>query len=160
MANLELANSVIALNKSGDKKPAPEIIIDNTIREGWNDYVKWLDSKGMKGHPDLDKNDLGLKMIDQYRKENPKTPITRELVIPIQKEFSKYRDYALGQVDAGKAVLADGVTRDNFLKHLSIVDGLPGQRTTSFSFPNEYLKTFEKGKLIGTENKGFAIAKN
>jgi hypothetical protein len=132
--------------------------VDNTIRQAWNDYVSWLDTKGMKGKPELDKDDLGGKMIDLYRKENPKTPIRRELIVPIQKEFSKYRDWSLDQVKQGKIMLAEGVTPDNFMKHLSVVDGIPGQRTTSFSFPNSYLETYYDGKKIKKEDTGFSTA--
>ena len=130
--------------------------VDNSVRQAWNNYVSWLDTKGLKGHPSLDKNDLGGQMIDQYRKENPTTPITREIIPTIQKEFGNYRNWVLGQVAAGKAKLAEGATPDNFMKALSIVDGIPGQRTTSFQFPSAYLTTFNNGQNLGTTNQGFA----
>lgn len=148
MATTKLRIVANVTPKEGDKP------VDNTIRQGWNDYISWLEKKGLKGHPSLDKNDLGGKMIDQYRKENPATPITRELIPTIQKEFGNYRNYVLAKVKAGGAKL-EGTTPENFMKALSIVDGIPGQRTTSFSFPNEYLTTFNNGQNTGTVNKGF-----
>jgi hypothetical protein len=144
---------------SGDPAPPPEKPVDNTTRKAWNDYVGWLDKRGLKGHPSLDHNELGFKMIDQYRKEHPDTPLTKDMVIPIQQEFSRYRTYAMNQIKANKGAYAPGVTDDSFMKQLSIVDGIPGQRTTSYSFPEQYLKTFENGKLVSTQDQGYAVAK-
>lgn len=138
-----------ALPKEGDP------VIDNNIRSAWNHYTDWLAAKGLKGHPDLDKNDLGGKMIDAYRKENPNSPISREMIIPIQKEFSKYRDWSLNEVKEGRLALAEGLKPENYMKSLSIVDGIAGQRTTSFKFPESYLTTFDNGKNVGTVNQGF-----
>lgn len=135
----------------GPEETAP-VKVDNTLRSAWNDYVNWLDKKGLKGHPSLDHDNLSFKMIEEYRKENPDTPLTKDMIVPIQKEFSNYRDYVLKQVDAGKAGLAPGTTKENFLKALSTVDGIPGQRTTSFVFPSGYLKDMSTGEV---KNKGF-----
>lgn len=158
MATIKTGGIKEALEKTILKEGEPEI--DNTIREGWNKYLDWLEAKGMRGKPELDKNDLGGKMIDAYRKENPDTPISREMVIPIQKEFGKYRDWSLGEVKAGRSMLSEGVTPENYMRALSIVDGFPGQRTTTFKFPLSYMQTFSNGKLISNENKGFATVKN
>lgn len=146
-----LITSAAFSQAGGGPGPAP-IKITNQNRQDWNDYIKFLDSKGLKGNPSLDHNDLGMKMIDEYRKENPNTTISRDMVIPIQQEFSKYRDWALNQVKQGKAQLQNGVTPDKFLSALSIVDGIPGQRTTSYTFPLGYMKDMNTGQV---QKKGF-----
>lgn len=146
----------MAIKLSVKKLPNDDGNITNKLRKDWNDYVSWLDTKGLKGHPSLDSNDLGGKMVEQYQKENPNTLVSRQSIPAIQQEFQKYRDYVLNQVKAGKATLSPGVTPDNFMYNLSKVDGIPGQRTTSFQFPQSYLKTFESGNLVSNENKGFA----
>lgn len=146
-----LMSSAILTSQGGGGDPV-QPKVDNKLRAAWNDYVSWLDKKGLKGNPSLDHNDLGMKMIDEYRKENPDTPLTRNSVIPIQQEFSKYRDYALNQIQQGKIGFAPGTNKDNFLKSLSIVDGIPGQRTTSYTFPSGYMKDMNTGE---TKNKGF-----
>lgn len=153
-----MQNDILLASALGDPKDAPKSSpkIDNNTRAAWNDYISWLDKKGLKGSPALDHNDLGGKMIDEYRKEHPDTPITREMVVPIQKEFSNYRNWAINQIESGKGAYAPGANKDNFLKSLSVVDGIPGQRTTSFSFPSAYLNTFNNGKLVNTQNQGFA----
>lgn len=150
-------SQLIAASLSGDPKDKAPVKIDNTTRQAWNDYISWLDKKGLKGNPALDHNDLGGKMIDEYRKEHPDTPITREMVVPIQKEFQNYRQWAINQIQNGKGQFAPGTNKDNFLQSLSIVDGVPGQRTTSFQFPSSYMNTFNNGKLVDTQ-KSFATA--
>lgn len=143
------------LKENTAKKEEPKI--DNTIREAWNKYVDWLDTKGLKGSPSLDKEDFGGKMIDKYKAENPDSPISRDIIIPIQKDFSVYRDYALDKVKKGEMALADGVTPETFMRNLSVVDGIPGQRTTSFKFPMKYLETYMDKKLLKKENQGFSV---
>jgi hypothetical protein len=127
--------------------------ITNQNRADWNQYVDYLDKKGLKGSSFLDKGDNAIKAINDYRKVNPNTTITPELITPIQNDFSNYRDYALNQVSNGKAQLAPGVNKDNFLSALSIVDGIPGQRTTSYKFPVGYMTDMNSKE---TKNKGFA----
>ena len=134
-----------------------EIVIDNKIREGWNSYVDWLEAKGLKGNPSLDKDDFGGQIIDKYKLENPDSPISREMIIPIQKDFIVYRDFVLEEVKNKKARLADGVTPETFMKDLSVVDGIAGQKTTKFKFPFKYLETYMGDKLEKKENKGFSV---
>lgn len=146
-------------SRMGSEDPVEEKPVDNNIRLEWNKYVDWLGKKGMRGAAELDKDDLGGKMIDAYRKENPSTLISREIVPTIQKEFSKYRDWSLGQIKAQKAAFAKGTTEENFMSHLSKIDGYAGSRTTSFSFPNKYLEQFNNGQKVATINEGFATSK-
>lgn len=134
--------------------PPTEAPVDNKLRTDWNNYISWLDKKGLKGHPSLDKSNLGFKMIEEYRKENPSTLVSKENILPIQKEFQRYREWALEQAKKGQAKLT--VAPENFMKALSIIDGIPGQRTTSFQFPESYLTTFQDGKSLGTANLGFS----
>lgn len=146
-----MLNSLLA-PPTGD----PNEAVSDKLRRDWNEYISFLDKKGYKGHPALDKNDLGGKMIDLYRKENPNTSISREKIKDVQSEFAKYREYQLNEIKNGRGAFAKGTNENNFLKNLSIIDGIAGQRTTSFSFPNEYLISFVDGKKVGTENLGYA----
>jgi hypothetical protein len=80
------------------------------------------------------------------------------MIVPIQQDFANYRNYALKQVQDGKMGFAPGTNKDNFLKSLSVVDGIPGQRTTSFSYPQSYLDYNDNGKHT-IINQGYAVAK-
>jgi hypothetical protein len=134
----------------------PKELVNDKLRKDWNDYILFLEKKGYKGHPALDKNDLGGKMIDLYRQENPTTSISRDKIKDVQTEFSKYRDYQLNEIKNKRAAFGAGANENNFLKNLSVIDGIAGQRTTSFSFPSSYLTSFDNGKNLGTQNLGYA----
>jgi hypothetical protein len=136
--------------QTGDPVKPPKV--DNNIRTAWNSYIEWLSKKGLKGHPSLDHNGLGFKMIEEYQKEHPGTPLTKDMVVPIQQDFANYRKYALNQIEQGKGSFGEGVNKDNFLAALSQVDGIPGQRTTSYTFPVGYMKDMNTGEV---KNKGF-----
>lgn len=158
--DFKIAQMVAAL-KGGGGGDDEDVPITNEVRQGWNEYLGWLKGKGLAGNDKLDKDGLGMKMIDEYRKENPNATLTKEMVVPIQKDFRNYRNYTLKQIDEGKAELDPhvGATRENFMQGLSIVDGIPGKMTTSYQFPLSWMRTMNNGKVIKTENKGFAVAK-
>lgn len=134
----------------------PSTQVDNNLRREWNKYVNHLQAKGLRGNPVLDKDGAWNVALEQYRKENPTTILTKEKIPIIQKEFQNYRQYVLDKIKQGKGQFAVGTNENNFMQDLSKVDGVAGSLTTKHSFPDEFLNTFEKGKLISTENKGFA----
>lgn len=148
---------IIAQAGYKDTKPDPDYPVDNKLRQDWNNYLDWLSKKGLKGDSSLDKGGYGFQVLEQYRKENPLTTLTKESIPVIQKEFGNYRNYVLGKIKAKDPSyqFAPGTDEKNFLKDLSIVDGVPGQRTTNFKFPDNYLKSFHNGVLSKVENKGF-----
>ena len=167
-----MAKSLSTLKTLSEDDPKKSAEVSSKLRQDYNDYLGWLDKKGLKGHPSLDKNDLGGQMIDQYQKETPNTSVNRAAIVPIQQELSKYRDYSINQLRTGKAQLSDDKTPqgrfvkpnenlDNYMKNLSQVDGIAGQKTTSTAFPLSYLKTFDtNNNLISNENKGFSTVPN
>ena len=166
-----MAKSISNLKTLGEDDPKKNAEVSTKLRGDWNSYVQYLKSKGMQGHPSLDKNDLGGQMIDQYQKENPSTSVSRATIAPIQQELSKYRDYSINELRNKRAVLSDAqnptgrfVTPnenlDGYMKDLSKVDGIAGQRTTSYQFPDQYMKTLDaKNNLLKNERVGFATAK-
>ncbi len=155
-----MISNILEIKKStlpeGEDEP---IVVDNNLRRHWNDYTLWLASKGLKGNPKLDKAGVADATIEEYRKVNPKTLISKAAIPIIQKEFQNYRQSIIDKVKKGKAQFGLGTNEENFMKELSIVDSIAGSKTSSHHFPDEYLRTFENGKLISTENKGFAVNK-
>lgn len=133
-------------------------VITNQNRTDWNNYIDWLESKGLKGNPRLDTNNYGVRMINEYRRQVPNTTVSPEMIIPLQKDFGKYREYVINKIKSGKGAFSPGTNEDNFMKNLSVVDGIPGQRTTSFKFPSEYL-TFINGTDSTTSRVGYATIK-
>ncbi|HEY0980377.1 MAG TPA: hypothetical protein VGE18_03140 [Candidatus Paceibacterota bacterium] len=123
-----------------EKTTETKKVVTDQLREDWNDYVDWLEEKGLKGAATLDEGDLGLKMIEEYRAEHPETTVSNETVGQIQEEFAKYRTWALDQIKQGKAAFAPGVTEETFMKNLSDSDGYAGQLTTKKKFPAAYIQ--------------------
>ena len=142
----------------GEDSNAPRPI-SNTIRSEWNSFVDFLDKRGLRGNPQLDTGDLSQKMLNQYIRENPLTPLKPEMVKDIQADFANYRGYALNKIKQNKGVFAPGVTEENFMSELSKLDSWPGSRTTSHKFPMEYLQYLDsQGNTERTQNLGFATA--
>lgn len=134
----------------------PPVQVDNNLRREWNNYTTYLASKGLKGHPSLDTGGRWEQALEMYRKDFPKTILNKALIPAIQKDFSNYRNFVLDKYKQGKAVFEKGTDENNFMKDLSIVDGIAGSKTTSHNFPDEYLQTFENGNLINKQKLGFA----
>ena len=145
--------------KSIAPKEGEEPTITNKHRQDWNAYVKYLETKGMRGNVELDKGTNFDKALLAYKKENPSTTITKEMIAPIQKEFGKYREFALQQVRDKKAFLQEGVTEEMFLKDLSVVDGMAGSKTSSYEFPKQYIDSFVNDKKVSSTSE-FATTEN
>lgn len=144
---------------NGGTTTAQPSSITNQNRTDWNSYVDWLNKQGVAGKPQLDSDSTGFKMLDQYRKLNPNTTISQNEITPIQQDLQNYRTWALDNISANKGTFAQGTNADNFMSGLSQADGYPGSKTTSYKFPDQYLKTFDNGKQVANQNLGFATAK-
>lgn len=119
--------------------------------QAWNQYVDYLEKKGYKGHKDLDKKETGLakKLMDNFIKENPGTPLTYDDVKSVQLEMQKVKD----QVQAFAARRNDP-NASKAMAGISTVDGWPGSKTTSFKFPAVVQNNYHNDKLVGSENLG------
>ena len=143
-----------------EDKKATTATITNRHRADWNAYVDYLRTKGVAANPALDKDGLGFKYLDEYVKANPKTSLNRDVILPLQKDLLDYRNYQLANIKAGKAVFAEGVNEQNFMNHLSKIDGYPGQYTTSVKYPFEFMRIKDNVNNTDTTiNKGFAVIK-
>ena len=146
--------------KFGGEEKGKKGAIDNNVRKDWNSYVDYLRTKKVAGDPSLDTSGLGFKYLDEYIKANPSTSLNKDVILPIQQDLQQYRDYSLGRIKSGKGVFAKGVDETNFMSNLSKVDGYPGQYTTSYKFPMEYMRYVDESKGTDTTiNKGYATAK-
>ncbi len=132
------------------------------LKSDWNLFVDYMQKNGAKGHPDLDKgvgkNNMGIRYLEQYRKENPSTSLTPENVSEVQKNFQNYRDFAINEIKNKRATYDGDISKidtpqSDFMKDLSIVDGIPGSRTTSHQFPSSFLTTIYKSPTGQVENK-------
>ena len=60
--------------------PTPQVV-DNKLRGEWNGFLDYLDKKGVRGNPSLDKGGLGMQMFDDYVKQNPTISLNRKRII-------------------------------------------------------------------------------
>lgn len=112
--------------------PDPPVKITPAHKAEWNKFLDFVNTKGFRGNKDLDKRDtnLGKSLMEEYLKTNPETPLTYELVKPIQESVAQ--DWELMKKIKGmqgiKAINADD-------RQLSAPDGWLGSLTSNGYFP-------------------------
>lgn len=148
-------------NVAGNMPPEGDKPVDNKVRTDWNDFLSYLDKKGYRGKPDLDKGGRGYQLFDEYVKATPGTSLNRETLPVIRKELLNYRDWVLSQNKNGGNVLQSGVDENNFMRHVVLNEkstdpNYPGSHLTTTAFPQVYLTRFMNDKNLGTTNQGFA----
>ena len=120
------------------KQNGGDAVTNPALRAQWNKYVDYLDTVGMKGSPDLDHPATAQKYYDQWAKTNNVNEPYNTFVPSVQGEMINYRNKAIQQIKSGKAVF-DGDPDKQFMTNLSQNDGIAGQKTTSWKFPNEIM---------------------
>ena len=134
-----------------------ESISDN-VKSDWNNYLTWLDKKGMRGKPELDKGGLGNNLFKEYLKENPNTSLSEKIIPSIRKAYLDLRNDRLKEIQSGKGTYAG--TPESFMKHIVLNEqskdpNYVGQHLTQTMFPGAKLTT-QKGeeKNISLLGKG------
>jgi hypothetical protein len=117
----------------------------------WNGFVDFVDAKGLKGSPELDRRDtkLSQSLFDEYNKINKETYDYTTFVTSVQTYIAAIRvqaiiDIKAGHTKDGHKVILDGYTvgdttynfDTNFMVGLSKIDGWAGSKTTSWKFPS------------------------
>lgn len=135
-------SSAEAMTGSPDKTP----VNVSELRTDWNKYIDWLDKKGLKGSPELDKT--GEKYFNQYIKENPSTTLNMKYMPIIRAELETYRDNVINNFKAGRAQFptyskygsseeAEKAFMAPIVKNkLSARPDFPGQHLTQHIFPS------------------------
>lgn len=151
--------------KKDNKVKGDSTKVTTKQQKDWNDYVAWLDSKGIKEHPDLNKgngdDNNGVQVLKKYIQTHPNTTLTPDIVPHIQQAFVDMRNHFLDEVKKGNMKLDKGTTSDNFLKDLSSVDGVPGAKTTKYKFPDYYTKYLDaQGNETSKTDNGLIAVNN
>lgn len=137
-------------------------------RSFWNGFVDYVEKKGLKGSPDLDKRDLGLSktLFDEYAKE-VKSPYKYEEFVPaVQQNIADYRNTAIEKARRGEIQIpgvdytnkasvvdvGDEALKSMFMSGLSDVDGWAGSRTTSWRFPRQEVLNSKTMKPMNQPN--------
>lgn len=148
------------------KKPVIEKSVSNAIevkeglnirtvsskeRNDWNSFIDFVESKGLQGSEKLDKGSdaLAKSLFTEYKKLNPKTTLTYELVPSIQYEMQK-----LKQNVQGFAERRNDPNAKNLMSFVSKVDGWFGSRTSQSKFPFMIENDYHNNNLVSSENLG------
>lgn len=140
-------------------------ILSSQDRSFWNGFVDFVDKKGLKGSPDLDKRDLGLskKLFDEYSKGAYNYD---EFVPTVQQSIADYRNTAIQKARRGEIQIpgvdytnkanpvdvGDEALNSMFMAGLSNVDGWAGSRTTSWRFPREQVLDAKTQQVLPQAN--------
>jgi hypothetical protein len=142
-------NLISAMNGGGGEEPIQPLTSQQ--RSDWNAYIDWLEKKGYKGSTELDKQSTGLakSLLEQYRKEYPKTSISYDNIRQVQMEMQNLRKNVQ---DFEKR--RNNPNAENLMNGVSDVDGWPGSRTTSFKFPMMTENFYHNNALVKSRNLG------
>ncbi len=163
---MAVSKSNLMAMKGGGGDPTAERAAK--LKADWNKFVDFLQAKGVKGNPALDSGvgdgNVGIQYVKEFQKLNPTTTITPQTIPEVQGHFQNYREYTLNKLRNKQAMITDAknpngryVTPDEnldyYMKDLSKVDGIPGQRTTNWKFPESFLTTVYKAPGGAIEKK-------
>jgi hypothetical protein len=121
---------------------------------GWNNFLSFLDKKGLKGKSELEKNNLGNDLFKQWVKDNPNEGLTEQDIPKVRRSYSKVRDMRLKEIKDSKASYAEGVNEENFMSFIvenekSKDPNYVGRRLTQTPFPGTILNVKdEKGNIV------------
>lgn len=114
----------LRMSGGGDEPPKP---LTPQQRKEWNAYVDYVDKRGYKGSPLLDKRETGLatSLFNEFKKQNPNTTISLNDIASVQTEMQ----------NLAKAAQAFEARRGNpnataVMSGTSKVDSWPGSKTT------------------------------
>jgi hypothetical protein len=111
--------------------------ISNIQKTAWNDYIDYLDKKGMKGNPALDNRDTGLsqQLFNDYKAKNPNFTLTYDQVPQVQRELQDYRADIVNRWKQNPSLIPDAKNENEIMPDLSIADGWLGSKTSSHKYP-------------------------
>lgn len=122
-------------------------------RRKWNQFLDYLDKKGVGGSKDLDAKDrsLGKKYLEEYNKANPKDAVSEDFVSKAQ--YENYMIRKKGEfpgLNKDQAKYAFGNLSQQYKdKALSAVDSWLGSATSK-----QYYPTYERATASGKQQFG------
>lgn len=133
------------------------LVVTDKVKSDWNDFLGYLDKKGVRGKPELDKGNLGNQYFQQYLKENPKTSLSVEIIPEIRKQYIAERDRGIADIKAGRGELmgksGPDVDVSPFMRHIVLNEqsqdpNYVGQHLTQTPFRGTALVSRDTGKIV------------
>jgi hypothetical protein len=148
----------VKMVEDGNEEPKIDM---NKVKQDWNAYLDYLEEKGVKGLPALDKDNLGNKYFKEYLRKNPNTSLNENIIPKIREAYKTLRDSQIADMQAGKATYQGKSGKDvdysGFMKH--IVDNeltenpnYIGQHLTQTKFPGGAIVEKNTGKVLEKTN--------
>lgn len=144
----------VKMVENGTEEPKLDM---NRIKQDWNSYLDYLDTKKVRGSADLDKGDLGNKYFREYLKENPNTSLNENIIPKIREAYLDLRNSQVADIQSGKIGFLGKSGKDadvsGFMKNIVENEktknpNYVGQHLTQTRFPGGVIKDKNTGKVI------------
>lgn len=133
-------------------KEDPPELTPQKMKE-WNQLLDFIKTKGYEGSTKLDKDKaLSQQLFNEFKKANPQTSITYDIVPVVQREMEKLKQSA-----QGFAARRDDPNAKNIMSNISKVDGFLGSKTSQFRFPA--MQEVVKHNDVTVQNKNLGLVK-
>lgn len=134
-------------------------------RAAWNKFLMYVMDKGYRGNVELDKKDqsLGLKLIQEYNKENPDNAVSPEFIPIAQYENAIIRKQKRfpDLDDKQSEAISRWLPKSYEQQEVSAIDGWLGSKTSKLQYP-EFRRMGNEGKQInyGADYKTYLSGDN
>jgi hypothetical protein len=137
------------------KKEGEEPVVTESMKMDWNKFLSWLDTKKLRGLPELDKNNKGNVLFEQFLKENPDTSLSAKSIPSIRKAYMDLRDDRMKEIQSGKANFSG--KPEEFMKHIVLNEqtqnpNYVGQHLTQTYFPGAKYNVEQDGKVVESKS--------
>lgn len=141
----------------GDPKKKDSAKVNTTAnqRRDWNDFLDHLQKEGVAGSKELDQLDKNAvkPYLDQYRKDNPNTSVSEEMIPIVQREHEELRKGdSFADMSPEQTRVMRKQLNDSYTSRIIASQGMPFNSTLS----RQYYPTFRKGdKDYGTDAEAY-----
>ena len=127
--------------------------LTNAERVDWNNFIDFVESKGLKGSDKLGKGseNLAKSLFAEYKKLNPTTTVNYDIVPSVQYEMQVLRQNVQGFEERHKNPNAK-----NLMNYISPVDAWFGPQTSESKYFNVTLNQYHNDNLVSSEDLGLA----
>jgi hypothetical protein len=139
MVRSKLVNELMSGINEGEHPPKGYKETTTKERYAWNQFLKFVNSKGLTGSAELDKKDksIGNALLDEFNSANPQLFISKESIPTFQYENAALRKKGqFPELDSTSSLMVYKQLPDKYKKQeVSPIDGWIGSKTSSLAYP-------------------------